>query len=57
MSTPEDERPVDLFDDGMEILPDTTGDERGAGWGERVPDAGVDADTARLLEDRPPHWG
>ncbi|CAM4018752.1 hypothetical protein NOGI109294_22505 [Nocardiopsis gilva] len=55
MSTPEDERPVDLFDDGLEILPDTTSDERGPGWGEHVSD--TDDDTARLLEDRPPHWG
>ncbi|WP_181874287.1 hypothetical protein [Marinitenerispora sediminis] len=53
MSSPDDERPVEMFDDDLDILPDVTGDERGAGWGERAPDPD---DTARLLEDRPPHW-
>lgn len=55
MSTPDEERPVSLFDD-LEVLPDVTGDERGAGWGERVPESDPD-DLARFLEDRPPHWG
>jgi hypothetical protein len=53
MSAPDDERTVE-FDDDLDILPDTTSDERGPGWGD-APDA--DDNTARLLEDRPPHWG
>ncbi|GAB3213948.1 hypothetical protein ACQEU5_15585 [Marinactinospora thermotolerans] len=52
MSTPDDERPVGPFDDDFEVLPDVTADERGYGWGE--PDHDNDA---RLLEERPPHWG
>ncbi|MBV2363455.1 hypothetical protein ACFPZ0_03160 [Streptomonospora nanhaiensis] len=52
MSGPEDDRPVDLFEDGLEILPDTTSDERGPGWGD--PDR--DNNIERLLEERPPHW-
>jgi len=50
MSAPEDDRLVDL-DDGLDILPDTTRDEYGPGWGDEPDD-----NTARLLEDRPPHW-
>ncbi|XVQ13680.1 hypothetical protein ACQP1W_14415 [Spirillospora sp. CA-255316] len=49
---PDDERPVDLFDDDLEILPDQTSDDTDAGWGDR---RGGD-DDARLTEDRPPHW-
>lgn len=54
MSGPDDERRVDLsdFDDGPPVLPDITDDERGSSWGEYEED-----DVARLLEDRPPHWG
>lgn len=52
MSAPEDDRLVEMFDDGLEILPDTTGDERGPGWG----DSDRDDNTDRLLEERPPHW-
>ncbi|MBB6119039.1 hypothetical protein [Nocardiopsis algeriensis] len=48
---PDDERRVDFLDD-LEILPDTTGDERALGWGDD-PD---DDSTARLLDERPPHW-
>ncbi|GAA3746824.1 hypothetical protein HDA32_001430 [Spinactinospora alkalitolerans] len=54
MSAPDDERRVEPFDDDLEILPDITGDERGTGWGESAFDSD---DTARLLEERPPHWG
>ncbi|MFC4561265.1 hypothetical protein ACFO4E_05285 [Nocardiopsis mangrovi] len=54
MSAPDDDRRVEFFDDGPDILPDTTADEHGAGWGESPAD---DDNTARLLEDRPPHWG
>ena len=54
--------------DGVELLPDTTGDESGVGWGEPVdpgrPAPASDADdgtgaadaaTRRLLDERPPH--
>ncbi|GAA1777196.1 MULTISPECIES: hypothetical protein [Streptomonospora] len=51
MSAPEDERVVDLGDDDLEILPDTTRDEYGPGWGDERDD-----NTDRLLEERPPHW-
>ncbi|GAA2406939.1 hypothetical protein GCM10010191_13910 [Actinomadura vinacea] len=49
---PEDERPVDLSDDDLEILPDQTSDDTDSGWGDW---RGGD-DDARLIEDRPPHW-
>ncbi|MFW5416951.1 hypothetical protein J0910_10045 [Nocardiopsis sp. CNT-189] len=54
MTAPDDDRRIDLsaFDDGLDVLPDITDDERGSSWGETAED-----DTARLLEDRPPHWG
>lgn len=55
MSGPDEDRLV-VFDDDFEVLPDTTADERGAGWGEA--DGGHD-DRARLEELRrevPPHW-
>jgi hypothetical protein len=50
---PDDERPVDLSDDDLEILPDQTSDDTDAGWGEW---RGGDDDDARLIEDVPPHW-
>ncbi len=50
MSGPDDERRVDFFDD-LDILPDTTGDESGPGWGDPEEDS-----TARLIAERPPHW-
>ncbi|MCY9785124.1 hypothetical protein KIK06_14660 [Nocardiopsis sp. EMB25] len=51
MSGPDGDRTVDFFDD-LDILPDTTSDERSLGWGEDGPDD----DTARLIAERPPHW-
>ncbi|GGS51160.1 hypothetical protein GCM10010156_07130 [Planobispora rosea] len=51
---PDDLRPVDLFDDGPEILPDQTSDDTDLGWGEW---RGSGGDDDRLLEERPPHWG
>jgi hypothetical protein len=40
------------WDDDFVVLPDTTTDETGRGWGDdREPD------DERLLDDRPPHWG
>ncbi|WP_201294933.1 MULTISPECIES: hypothetical protein [unclassified Nocardiopsis] len=51
MSGPDDERRVDFFDD-LDILPDTTTDESGPGWG----DSAEDDSIARLLDERPPHW-
>lgn len=50
MPGPDEDRVVELIDD-LDILPDTTNDERGSGWGDADDD-----NTARLLEDRPPHW-
>ncbi|GII91885.1 hypothetical protein [Sinosporangium siamense] len=49
---PDDLRPVDLFEDGPPVLPDQTGDDTDLGWSEW----GEADDTARLLEERPPHW-
>jgi hypothetical protein len=50
---PDDLRPVDLSEDGLPILPDQTSDDTDLGWSEwREAD-----DDARLIEDRPPHWG
>jgi hypothetical protein len=48
----DDHREVPFADDGLAVLPDTTRDDTAAGWGEREAD-----NSARLLEDRPPHWG
>ncbi|MBB4933240.1 hypothetical protein F4561_004060 [Lipingzhangella halophila] len=53
MSAPDDERQVELYEDDLEILPDTPFDERDAGWGGSLVSGD---DTARLLEERPPHW-
>jgi hypothetical protein len=50
VSGPDDERRVDFLDD-LDILPDTTTDESGPGWGDSDDDS-----TARLLSERPPHW-
>ncbi|MEU0520671.1 hypothetical protein [Streptosporangium sp. NPDC006007] len=51
---PDDLRPVDISDDGPPILPDSTRDDTDLGWGGwHEPDD----NDARLLEDRPPHWG
>jgi len=52
MSAPDDDRRAGFLDD-LDILPDTTSDEHGVGWGE---DSEEDS-TARLVADRPPHWG
>ncbi|MGI5486786.1 hypothetical protein [Microtetraspora malaysiensis] len=51
---PDDMRPVDLFDEGLSVLPDQTSDDTDLGWGEWRGDA--DSDDARLIEERPPHW-
>ena len=50
MSGPDGERRR-AFLDGLDILPDITGDERTVGWGDREEDS-----TARLIDERPPHW-
>lgn len=41
----------DVVED-FEILPDSTMDDTDAGWGERA-----GGNDARLLAERPPHWG
>lgn len=47
----DDDRVVDVSDDGLVVLPEQTVDDTDRGWGEwsRTNDD-------RLLEDRPPHW-
>ena len=50
---PDEDRPVDLFEEGPPVLPDQTSDDTDVGWGEW----GGGSDDARFLEDRPPHWG
>lgn len=52
IGNPDDERPVDLSDDELDILPDQTRDDTAIGWGE----CQEADDDARLLEERPPHW-
>lgn len=49
---PDDMRPVDLFDEGLPVLPDQTSDDTDLGWG----DWRSDSDVSHLLEERPPHW-
>lgn len=51
MPGPDDDRRANFLDD-LDLLPDTTSDERSEGWGDRDEDS-----TARLIADRPPHWG
>jgi hypothetical protein len=46
------DRPVDVGDDDLVVLPEQTADDTDLGWGER-PGSNDD----RLLEERPPHWG
>jgi hypothetical protein len=40
------------FDDEPPVLPDQTRDDTDLGWGERH-----ESNDARLIDDRPPHWG
>jgi hypothetical protein len=51
--SPDDDRPVELSDEDLEILPDQTRDDTDEGWGawRESPE-----DHDRLLEERPPHW-
>lgn len=51
MAGSDGERRVDFLD-GVDVLPDITGDESPEGWGEYA----EDDSTARLIDDRPPHW-
>ncbi len=50
---PDDDRPVNLDDDDLDVLPDQTSDDTDTGWGEW---RGGGGDDDRLLEERPPHW-
>lgn len=50
MPSPDDERRVDFLDD-LDVLPDTTTDESGPGWGDYEDDS-----VSRLMDERPPHW-
>ncbi|MDF5758113.1 hypothetical protein [Spongiactinospora sp. TRM90649] len=54
---PDDLRPVDLFDEEPPLLDEQTRDDTDIGWGALFDDSGDPDDTARLLEERPPHWG
>ena len=47
----DEEREVQLFDDGEPMLPEQTRDDTDRGWGERA-----DGNDDRLREERPPHW-
>jgi hypothetical protein len=51
---PDDLRPVDLFDEGPPVLDEQTSDDTDLGWGGW---RDADDNTARLIEERPPHWG
>ena len=51
--SPDDDRPVELSDEDLEILPDQTRDDTDEGWGAWRESAD---DHDRLLEERPPHW-
>jgi len=53
---PDDMRPVDLFDEELPVLDDQTSDDTDLGWGRWDAASDDTADTARLLEERPPHW-
>lgn len=48
---PDGERTEPGFIEDFEILPDQTGDDTDAGWGERRR-----GNESRLIEERPPHW-
>ncbi|GAA2100121.1 hypothetical protein [Actinomadura alba] len=50
--SPDDDRPVELSDEDLVILPDQTRDDTDEGWGTWRGSAEDD----RLLEERPPHW-
>lgn len=39
------------WEDDFEVLPDTTSDESGEGWGDAV-----ESDEDRLADELPPHW-
>lgn len=53
---PDDEREVDLSDDGIAVLPDQTRDDTDIGWGDRTWAGREDANDERLIAERPPHW-
>jgi hypothetical protein len=40
------------WEDDVNVLPDTTSDERAGGWAE----ADESDDDDRLEQERPPHW-
>ena len=46
------ERTVDFESEETPLLPEQTRDDTDAGWGEES-----GSNDARLLADRPPHWG
>lgn len=47
----DDDRTVDLSDDGVGLLPEQTFDDTDRGWGERP-----SSNDERLVAERPPHW-
>jgi hypothetical protein len=53
----DDDRPVDVDSDEAPVLPEQTRDDTDHGWGRSSWADGSASNDARLLEDRPPHWG
>ncbi|MFC4336890.1 hypothetical protein [Salininema proteolyticum] len=62
MAHSDDDRPVELGEDDISIIPDQTMDDTDQGWGERPARshrrAGrkLSARDLELLDERPPHW-
>ncbi|GAB3226917.1 hypothetical protein GCM10027447_17640 [Glycomyces halotolerans] len=61
MAVSDDDRSVELNDEGFAVLPDQTSDEADHGWGEAVPPRprsgrALSARDRELLDERPPHW-
>lgn len=52
----DDEREVDLSDDGVPVLPDQTVDDTDLGWGDRNWGRRDGSNDDRLIAERPPHW-
>jgi hypothetical protein len=50
----DEEREVELVEDGEPLLPEQTRDDTDQGWGDYGDRAASNDD--RLLAERPPHW-
>jgi hypothetical protein len=51
---PEEKKEDPFGWDRFELLPETSSDERGEGWGEERPASSAD-DLRRFLDEKPPH--